>query len=203
MLASLVFLVPVDGMGGSGFSAGHIDADGRFVTAGTRPGLYKLAFFFPQSIPSSGRWSQASVIVGGRDVTGRAFQLGTSSIADAVVTLTDKADATSLSGTVTDGSGKPQLNASVFIFPADRSLWTEFGTYSSDEQRIQFLDDNGGYRSGSLVPNREYLIAAIAGNVPEAWIAPDVLASIAKVATPVRLGVDEKRTLDLKATTIR
>ena len=92
----------------------------------------------------------------GEDVTDRGIEFAPGRAYDGLqIVFTRKA--TDLSGLVTDDRGKPVLDATVVIFPADREQWT----YQSRYVRTLRPDTNGRYNIKSLPPLDDYLIIAV------------------------------------------
>lgn len=175
---------------GSLFPLTGIDPDGTFRSAGLPPGKY-IVRPFGDLRP----WSLRSVAVGGRDVTGGAIALAGSDVTDVAVTLTDRP--ARVSGRVRDREGRPQPDAVVYLFPADRRQWVDYGPMPLRLRETSTSDD-GSYDFADVVPGR-YVAVALASPPLQAWRREATLATLAAMAVPVQVGVGQTRTMDLRA----
>jgi hypothetical protein len=102
------------------------------------------------------RWFLKAVIYDGQDVTdsgmdfvaGRAYE-------GLQIVFTQKS--TDISGLVTDDRGKPVLDVSVIVFPANRDLWTPQSRYL----RTMRPDTSGRYNTRGLPPLDDYMVIAV------------------------------------------
>jgi len=108
------------GSDGSG-STGTVSTDGQFIVTGVLPDSYRFSVSVPASAPGAPSWFVKSASIGGRDVSD-AFVDITDDIATASIVLTDRVS--EVSGSITDGAGRPTPEYVIVIFPSDVSLWT-------------------------------------------------------------------------------
>jgi hypothetical protein len=188
--ASPIFLVPIDGREAMSQS-GRIEADGTFTTGSVAPGEYVLFTFL-----HTRGWGMKSTLVDGRESAGSPIEIGTKDITDVVMTMTDQSNV--LSGVVKGADEKPQSDASIFVFSANRDMWKYSGSMLTPLLREVRPGRAGAYQT-SLVPGQEYFVAAVTGEVPEFWATADFLEPLTKFAVKVRLDAGEKGVLDLKA----
>jgi hypothetical protein len=174
-----------------GYPTGAVDAQGRFDTVGLPPGKYVLD---PTARIDNVWYAVTSVQVGGREVFGTGLDVGTSDLTDVVVTMTSRT--WDLSGVVRDQDGRPVPGGRIIVFPRDR---TDRHIVGYDTQRrIAHVaaDRSGAFRvTGGF--GGEHLIAAVT-SPPEFWMAPEYLETLVPFATPVRLELDGRRTVDLR-----
>ena len=112
-------------------------------------------------------------------------------ISDVVVTLSDRMPA--LTGSLTDGAGRPAPEFYVFVFPVNRSLWTR------DSRRIRAVraDVSGAYALNGL-PADEYYLCASTAIDPTLQYESSYLDGFVPAAIKVTLGEGEKRRQDLR-----
>ena len=103
-------------VGTSNLYLGTANADGTFTIQGVAPDRYVLT-----AISSIG-WMTKSITAGTRDITDGNFEIQTSAVDDITLTLTDRIG--EISGLLLDPTGRPAPEYYVFVFPADRSMWT-------------------------------------------------------------------------------
>jgi hypothetical protein len=116
-------------------------------------------------------WGLQAVLFDGEDVTDRGveFALGRSYEGLQIV-VTRKA--TDLSGLVTDDRGKPVLDATVIVFPANREQWSYMTRYVRNTRP----DTNGRYNFKAMPPHDDYLIIAVQNLEPGQANDPEFLA---------------------------
>lgn len=153
----------------------------------------------PTALGPSGVWFVQSVVLDGRDVTDRAFDLevGAQSM---TVTFTDRP--LRVSGTVKDARGAVSQTARVLAFPVDQQRWTGYGR-SARFIRSVSISPAGTYTFDYLPPG-DYHVIAIEDADSEGWNDPRrlrVLASRAEKLT-VTAG-DVPRTLDLAVRSVK
>jgi hypothetical protein len=180
---------PMVGLPGTyGPPPGRVEANGTFKTYGQAPGRYLVRV---GGVP--GGWTLKSVTAEGRDISDGPFELGTSDIGNVVITYTDRP--TKLSGVARTKDGNPDTEALIVVFPSDPAGWTDFGV---NPRRIRSTrpTSNGTYTFTAL-PAGEYYVAAILEGAVSSWQDPQVLADLARTATPVRLAEGDTRTQDV------
>jgi hypothetical protein len=101
---------------------------------------------------------------------------------------------TDLSGLVTDDRGKPVLDATVVIFPANKDRWT----YASRYVRSLRPDTNGKYNIKSLPPSEDYLIIAVQNLESGQGSDPDFLTRAREEALSFTLNEGETKSVDIK-----
>ena len=101
---------------------------------------------------------------------------------------------TDLSGLVTDDRGKPVLDATVVVFPANRERWT----YLSRYVRTMRPDTNGRYSIKNLPPAEDYLIIAVQNLEQGQGSDPDFLTRAREEAKPFSLNEGETKAVDVK-----
>ena len=114
------------------------------------------------------------------------------------MTLTDKI--ASLSGAVRDRQGAPVVQGVVVAFPADSSLWTNFGTSPRRIKATSFYGPTG-YRLTGL-PEGDYLVVAVDASMLDAWHDPRFCAAAVSSATRVSLDWGQARQQDLVMSTV-
>ena len=184
-----VTLEPADGRNANS-ARGRVDSAGSFTTVGVMPGKY-----FLKSAGAPQGWTFKGATVGGRDITDAPFDIEGSDIGGVVLTFTDRPSA--LNGSVTGsggGGGDPQ--AAVIIFPAERELWTGYGTSPRRLRNVR-ADTKGAYTISNLPPGR-YYVAAVREALAAEWQDPKFLETLANEATPVTIGEGQQLTQALK-----
>ena len=160
------------------------DPGDAFTIEGLRPGQYFL------------RTSRTvkSIVWDGRDYTSTPFDASTGSdITGIVVTITDEAGR--ITGTVRDQTGAAADDAAVIYFPAERELWTNFGTQPPRMRAT--TASTAGIFNVTGVPAGDYLLIAVHGDQIDAWKNPAFLDAAARLATRVSVDWNETKTLDL------
>ena len=174
--------------------AGRVAPDGTFTISGLAPGWYRLTGAASgENLPIL--WSEASVMINGRDVTDLPFEVRPGEdTANIVMTLTDRQQ--ELTGTLQDASGRPATEYTMILFPADKQFRLP------DSRRIQVARPSTDGRfsfSGPLgPPPGDYLLAAVTDLRAEEQFDPSFLEELAKAAIKVVLGPGEKRTQDVR-----
>ena len=184
-----VTLEPADGRNANS-ARGRVDTACSFTTVGVMPGKY-----FLKSAGAPQGWTFKGATVGGRDITDAPFDIEGSDIGGVVLTFTDRPSA--LNGSVTasgGGGGDPQ--AAVIIFPAERELWTGYGTSPRRLRNVR-ADTKGAYTISNLPPGR-YYVAAVREALAAEWQDPKFLETLANEATPVTIGEGQQLTQALK-----
>ncbi|MDO8679834.1 MAG: carboxypeptidase-like regulatory domain-containing protein [Acidobacteriota bacterium] len=142
-------------------------------------------------------WSLKAVRFDGEDITdeGMEFVPGRN-IEGLQVVFTQKI--TDLSGLVTDERGKPVLDASVVIFPANRDKWRAQSRYV----RTLRPDTQGRYNIKSLPPGEDYLVIAVQNLESGQGGDPEFLARAKEEAKPFTLNEGETKSVDVKLSTL-
>jgi hypothetical protein len=156
---------------------------------GLPPGKY----FFRSNLYVEGTpYLLVSVRLEGRELLGSSVDVGATDLLDVVLSFTDRR--WGLSGAVRDRSGQPVPAARVIVFPRDRNRWE---VVSFDSLVSQLVTDRSGVFQASGAISGDYL-AAVASAPPEFWMAPEYLETLVPFATPVRLELGEKRSIELR-----
>jgi hypothetical protein len=141
-------------------------------------------------------WALESVVVDGRDVTDRPFDVAVGALPkDLVVTYTDRYQ--ELSGRLISSAGAPISEYAIVIFPEDKSLWL----WQSRRIVVARPSTDGrfslsGQGPATLPPGR-YLLAAVTDIERDEQFNPSFLASLVPAAVSVTLQPGEKKTQDL------
>ena len=138
-------------------------------------------------------WYLKAVMLDGDDVTDSGIEFTPGRSYDGLQIIFTK-KTTDLSGLVTDERGKPVLDASVVIFPANKDLWT----YSSRYVRTLRPDTNGKYNIKSLPPLDDYLIIAVQNLEQGQGADPDFLTRAKEEAHSFTLTDGESKAVDIK-----
>jgi hypothetical protein len=137
-------------------------------------------------------WYLKSVIYDGQDIidTGIEFAPGRTYEGFQFV-FTQKT--TDLSGALTDDRGKPVLDATVIVFPANREQWT----YLSRYVRSIRPDTNGRFSIKNLPPE-DYLIIAVQNLEMGQASDPEFLTRAREEARPFSLTEGETKAVDIR-----
>jgi hypothetical protein len=168
---------------------GRVESDGQFASVGAPAGRYVIT---ASGLPDG--WSLESAMLGGRDISSDAFDLGAADVVGVTIALTDRP--ASMGGAVTSASGASDSAATVLVFPTDPLLWTGSG---ADPRRLRSArtDARGQFLLSGLPPGSYFAVA-----IPEAmagdWSDPAVLQGFARTATRIDLGPHESRQVALQ-----
>jgi uncharacterized protein (DUF2141 family) len=188
-----VMLQPVQSQGSVTMSPNGVspDVSGRFTIAGVTPGRYRLT----ASAPGAGRpggWMLRSAIVNGQDTLDVPLVLQPNqSIADAVVTFSDRPS--QLTGALQNAAGGAAPEYTVILFPADQSLWMP------QARRIQGVrpSADGAYAFRNLAPGT-YLVAAADDVESGEWFDPAVLQRLTPTAIRITIAEGEQKIQDIR-----
>ena len=170
-----------------------VDASGAFQTPGHAPARYLVT-----ATPPGPEWTLASVRIGGVDASDQAFTLGTTDVADVVITFTDKT--MTLAGSVRAADGGSDTDASVVVYPADFRTWITTGM---SPRRIATATTTaaGTYQLRVGIPG-DYLVVAIPPDIAPI-IDADFMARFSSSATRVTIAAAESKTLPLTVSRAR
>ena len=137
-------------------------------------------------------WGLKAVLLRGKDITDEPLAFTASDSGHLQIVFTQQVAA--VEGVMLDESGKPALDATVFVFGQDPSSWKPH----SSSFRVGRPGKDGKYTVSSLREGRYFAVALpqevmVSVNQPNT----ELLEAMAKVATAVTLNPGEKRTLDL------
>jgi hypothetical protein len=154
-----------------------------------------MASVGPQGLGST--WFLKSVTYDGQDVTDSGIEFTPGRSFDGIqITFTQKT--TDLSGAVTDERGKPVLDATVIVFPANRDRWMYLSRYI----RTMRPDTNGRYNVKNLPPGEDYLIIAVQNLESGQGSDPEFLARAREEAKAFSLAEAETKVVDIKLSTL-
>lgn len=136
-------------------------------------------------------WYLKSVLYEGQDVTDSGIEFAPGRTHEGLqIVFSQKT--TEISGAVSDGRGKPVLDATVVVFPANRERWT----YLSRYVRTIRPDTNGRFSIRNLPPE-EYLIVAVRNLEQGQGSDPDFLARAGEEAKSFSLAEAETKVVDI------
>ena len=170
---------------------------GAFTSAQLPPGRYFIRTLVPAAMPSG--WMVESIMANGQDVSDVAVDVGSNDISDVVIRFTDRVS--QLSGMVRSGERQPDASASVIVFPASRTLWTDY-TAPSRKLRISRASGIGAFTFASMPPG-DYLAAAISDADAGGFPNPKFLEKLAALATRVTIDRGQSKTQDLTTVSVR
>jgi hypothetical protein len=173
---------------GSTISRGQFDERGRLSSYQLPPGRYYVRI---NNAPPG--WTLKSATANGRDISNVPVSLD-ADVTGLLITFTDRPS--TLSGQVHNATGAVDPSATVLLFPADSSAWTDYGGFPGRLRAIR-VDRNGQYRTDGL-PAGDYLAVAIAEESSANWQDPRVLKALSRLATPITLGDGDSRSASLK-----
>ena len=101
-----------------------------------------------------------------------------------------------VSGRVSDGSGAPDPEAAVIVFPADSSAWRE-SIFTGRRTRKANATSAGSYDVATFAPG-DYYVAAVATRQALDWQNPAFLERLIAGATRVTLGAEDQKTVPLR-----
>ena len=188
-------LTPLSGMAAPQVAA--TNDTGTFAVTNIFPGRYVLGgpLFFGATSDSV-TWALQSVVIDGRDVTDRPFDITSEAVPkDAVITYGDRWQA--LSGRLSRSSGELATDYTIVVFPAEKAYWIP------GSRRILTTrpgTDGRFVLSGpgpATLPPGQYLLAAVTDIDRDEQFDPAFLASLAPAAVPVLLQPGEKKVQDL------
>lgn len=174
----------MQGPGGGG--AGRVGTNWTFELRGlTDPRLFRVNA--PQG------WTLKSVALNGQDITDVPTELPPGqSVSGMQIVLTKKT--TTLSGVVSDAGGRPLLDATVVVFPANEQLWT----FQSRFIKAARPDQEGTYRVAGLPASADYLVVAVQGLEDGQAGDPEFLAAVKDAAANFTLADGETKAVDVK-----
>jgi hypothetical protein len=135
-----------------------------------------------------------SVVVNGRDLAGQPITLGAEDVKGVRISMSR--GPTGLSGVVRDRSGKPVVGASVYLFPANRRFWRDYGIIEMRHVEGR-TSPAGAFSFPGLLPG-EYHVVALDKAPREAWRNPDLLGALVGLATVVSIKGGAISTKDLR-----
>ena len=164
-----------------------VDAKDGFVIPYNAAGRYVL------TVNDSASASLLSVSIGGKSVTERPIEIGTTNLSGVVIEMTDRP--AEVTGTVRSRGGAPDANAGVVLFTTDRSRWRELRPGARMFRSVR-TTKTGSFTLRPILPG-EYFVAAIADDATAEFPELKFLEAMATVATTIRVGVSERSTVTL------
>ena len=168
-----------------------VDAAGLITTTGIVPGPYRVVGSIAGGPPTGQWWSLKSVVVDGRDVTDRPFEISSGRIENLTITFTDVT--AGIAGTLTTPRGAPATDYFLIVLPLDREYWGARGRRIASTR-----PDRTGRYSFSRLPAGEYGVAVTTDLVPEDLRDANALERLAAEAAKVTLTFGERKILDLR-----
>jgi hypothetical protein len=138
-------------------------------------------------------WYLKAILLDGDDVTDSGIEFTPGRTYEGLQVIFSQ-KTTDLSGLVTDDRGKPVLDATVVIFPANQDKWT----YQSRYIRSLRPDTNGKYNIKSLPPLDDYRIIAVQNLEPGQGADPDFLTRAREDAKSFSLDEGETKAVDIR-----
>jgi protocatechuate 3,4-dioxygenase beta subunit len=138
-------------------------------------------------------WYLKAVLFEGTDITDTGMEFTPGRTYDGLQVVFTR-QTTDLSGTLTDERGRPVVDATVIMFPADQQKWT----YSSRYIRTMRPDTNGKYNVKSMPPLDDYLIIAVQNLESGQGSDPEFLTRARDEAKSFSLGDGETKNVDLR-----
>jgi hypothetical protein len=170
-----------------GSGTGRVKDDGTFVV----PHVLGRARF-QVTVPDG--WMVKAILYGDRDLTDAVTELkGAEELRDVQIILTDRV--TSVSGQLTDQSGKPLHDATVLVFAANSDKWFE----SSRSVKAARPDQQGQWRIKGLAPG-DYLGVALEYIEDGSWNDPEYLESLRGAAMKFTVAEGQSQSVALKLT---
>jgi protocatechuate 3,4-dioxygenase beta subunit len=170
-----------------GSGTGRVKDDGTFVV----PHVLGRARF-QVTVPDG--WMVKAILYGDRDLTDGVTELkGAEELRDVQIVLTDRV--TSVSGQLTDQSGKPLYDATVLVFAAGSDKWFE----SSRSVKAARPDQQGQWRIKGLAPG-DYLGVALEYIEDGSWNDPEYLESLRGAAMKFTVAEGQSQSVALKLT---
>jgi hypothetical protein len=138
-------------------------------------------------------WYLKAVLFDGQDITDSGAEFVPGRTYDGLqIVFTQKT--TDLSGLLTDDRGKPVLDATVIVFPANRDRWNYLSRYI----RTMRPDTNGRFTTKNLPPAEDYLIIAVQNLEQGQGSDPEFLTRAREEAKAFSLNEGETKTVDVR-----
>jgi hypothetical protein len=179
-----------------GVPGAQLTETGDFVIEGVPPGQYRLSSSLASAgAPGGGSaWTLKSAVVNGRDTLDTPLEIRPGTNLEGVTMIyTDLVS--EISGTLSDGKGKPISDLSILVFTTDRTQW---GSSSSRRLRPPIRPSSDGKFSVTGLPAGEYYLGAVTDLEPGDWQDPSFLEQLAAAAVKVTFADGEKKVQDIK-----
>jgi len=171
-----------------------VDDTGKLTITGIVPGRYQVrgtAAIAANSGPGA-PWRLGSAVVRGRDILDFPLDVAPGDeLTDAVITFTDATQ--SIGGSLQDGSGRPAPDYTIVVFAEDKAYWI------ANSRRVRTVrpGTDGKFSIANLPPG-DYRMAAVVDVAIADINDPRFLEQIVGASVPIKLGVGENKTQDLK-----
>jgi hypothetical protein len=176
-----------------GVPPGQANADGTFSFAGVAPGQYYFTANLIGGTAARPAWTVKSATVNGRDVLDTPFDVRPGEdIGNLVVAFTDRL--TTLSGSLTDQSGRPASGYFVMAFPTTTAHWRQQSRWLRPPTRPA---SDGRFTVVGLPPG-EYHLAAITEFAPQEWYTPAFLQQLVPLSLRFTLREGEEHRQDIR-----
>lgn len=142
-------------------------------------------------------WYLKAVYLEGEDITDSGVEFTPGRAYDGLqVVFTQKT--TELSGLVTDSRGRPVVDASVVVFPANRERWS----FQSRYLRTARPDTQGRYNIKTLPPGEDYMVIVVQNLENGQGGDPEFLTRAREEAKTFTINEGEKKAVDVKLSTL-
>jgi hypothetical protein len=171
---------------GMSSSLAQVGTDGRFTIEDVTPGTYRVSVLSPSN------WRAKSYHVGGRDALDFLLTITAGQeIGATELTLTTRL--ATLSGTLSDGTGRPATAHTIVVFPDDPAFWVP----SARRIRATRPSTDGRFSVAGL-PAGGYRLVAVDDLEDGQWTDPNVLKQLTGAALPISIGEGENKVQDLR-----
>ena len=133
-----------------------------------------------------------SITVANRDIADGNLEIQTNAVEGITIALTDRVS--EISGLLLDPAGRPAPEYYVFVFPADRSMWTPLSRRFRPPVRP---GSDGKFTVASLPPG-DYLLVALNDIQDEIFLDASFLEQLIPGAIKLTLGEGEKKVQDIR-----
>jgi hypothetical protein len=176
-----------------GVPPGQANTDGTFGFAGVPPGQYYFTANMIGGTPARPAWTVKSATVHGRDVLDAPFDVRPGEdVGNLAVTFTDRL--TTLSGSLTDQSGRPAPGYFVMAFPTNATHWRQQSRWLRPPTRPA---SDGRFSVVGLPPG-EYHLAAITEFAPTEWYTPAFLQQLVPLSLKFTLSEGQEHRQDIR-----
>jgi hypothetical protein len=178
-----------------GVPGAQIAENGTFTIEGVAPGHYRFSTAIAPAgaAGSTPGWTLKSAMVDGRDALDTPLEVRPG-MAVETVTLTFSDLISEISGTLSDGAGKPIHDLSILVFTTDRAQW---GAGSRRLRQPVQPGSDGKFRIAGM-PAGEYYLGVVTDLEPGDWQDPAFLEQLSAAAIKVSIGDGEKKVQDIK-----
>lgn len=165
-----------------------VQPDGSFSVPAV-PGRYRVIATWPAG-GGAPEHAVRSIKVGDADVVDSDFDIS-GDVGEVAVLFSSRVS--SLSGVMSDQSGRPAPEYFIIVFPKDEALWS----WHARRIRQTRPDHNGRYSVRGL-PAGEYVMAAVTGVDQNEWFDSAFLKALVGASIPISLTDGEAKIQDLR-----